>query len=135
MPENPWAGWFEEEPRPYYDWWTNYLSKQTNLTSPSNPYHPYWGPLQRAGVGSQNFTNWSRNQYDPMYNKYKADIAGQIVQQGQPSSMTFQDWLLNKNTTGGYNLANNPVFNQWNALAPWSKGEMKEPRGFWNLNA
>lgn len=95
-----------------------------------NPFLPWLEEEPKALYGaitgglpsrSRNFMDYWRANYDKVYGQYMSGL-GQTALQGQAPNQTFLDFM------NQYNFGN-----RWAAMAPWDKGMMRQPRGFWNV--
>ena len=87
----------------------------------SDPERMFRGFLGQQANQSNNFLDFWRRQYPQVYGRYQGQLAGQALNNQFPE-MPFLEFMRN------YNFGN-----EWSALAPWTKGFMRQPRGFWNI--
>jgi hypothetical protein len=71
--------------------------------------------------GSKNFSDYFRSQYDTVYKNYLGGL-GKSMLAGTDPNQSFSDYLNN------FNFKNN-----WNSLAPQSRGLRNTGRVTWNV--
>ncbi len=71
--------------------------------------------------GSYNFLTYWKNKYNDVYGDYMGSL-GTMALGGQAPSLNFYDYLSQNDPT-----------KQWNALAPWQRGQSSGLRSVWNI--
>lgn len=112
-PRDPYIDWMgDEDPEKLYLGYLNLLQKY---------FHQY------RGLGS-NFMDYWKGQYGDIYKDYQGAAAGRNIAGGD-QQLGFNDYL----TTKYLATPGQKFFQQWNKLAPWTRGERQVTPVRWNI--
>ena len=112
MPNNIWQDILAYEPEALY----------RGLLDIKNPkYFLKRFQAQRGSIGSQSFLDYWRSQYGNQYGNYMGQL-GKMALTGQTPNLSFYDYLMQ-----------NPLEQQWQQLAPWTRGERQTPSLRWMI--
>ncbi len=88
---------------------------------PQATYESYLGGFGGGRGRGQNFMDYWKSMYGKQYMDYSKQLAD-MIRGGRSPISSWEDYLKNFN-----------FGNEWNAMAPWSRGERPGSRGFWNV--